>query len=385
MSTLTPIPDVDQKIDIIDHVNQDHMEELLAIVTYYRRNSDEPDTVVSAKIMEIYQEAMQVSFCLSDGITTDLLTIPFEIDGELEDKILYLAYAAVVGMGRDFSGSGKRFFEVIGKQTITANMVRLKIKSRTPLPEDYPGYAFGFFLKTIKKLPDQDAGEDPKKNRVKNMFDRLVIWLIKHMSSKNRQKFIQSANKDIRIYTLRRSWQSQNTAGFHDQGLVDIFTHGETAGSRWAQNLMVGDIIMSRSEMRDKHPHLASGQALLIADETAYPALAGILERWQNPLPPHVILLSEADEEQSYFIDEPLANTDTTGCKLPGTGHLRRVVCPPENQASEVLAILDQLETVDVVWAAFESAAAKKVRHYLRNKRQVSGKNNHTKAYWVLK
>ncbi|MGB0844611.1 MAG: fumarylacetoacetate hydrolase family protein, partial [Alphaproteobacteria bacterium] len=44
-----------------------------------------------------------------------------------------------------------------------------------------------------------------------------------------------------------------------------------------AIELKAGDVIMSRSESPDKHPHLKSGQALLIADETAYPALVGIL------------------------------------------------------------------------------------------------------------
>jgi len=50
-----------------------------------------------------------------------------------------------------------------------------------------------------------------------------------------------------------------------------------------------------------------------------------------------------------------------------------------------VLSILTTVEKIEVVWGALESSAAKRVRHYLRNERQVTGKNNHAKAYWNLK
>ncbi len=381
MSIKTPIEDVDQKIDIIDHVNQDHTEELLAIAQSYQSQSKKglpslsQGGIRSAKILDIFQEGMQIAICfITDGPAVTIF-VPFEIEGELEDKILYQAYAAIVHQGRDFSGAGKRFFEVVDKQKITPNMIRLTVKSTIPLPKYYPGYAYAFLLKTIKKRPSANAKGDQKTSWSKKLFDRAFIWLMKHLSSKNRQKLLQSANKDVRLYTLRKSWKSSDDVGFHDQGYIDIFTHGQTAGSQWANQLTVGDVIMSRSEAKDKHPHLVNGQALLIADETAYPALAGILEHWQNPLPPHILVISASDSEQRYFEES----------NLLGAGHMHRIVCEPENQAAEVLAIVKQIEKVDVVWAAFESESAKVVRHYLRNERQVTGKNNHTKAYWSLK
>lgn len=42
-------------------------------------------------------------------------------------------------------------------------------------------------------------------------------------------------------------------------------------------------------------------QALLIADETAQPALAAILQGWQNSLPPIVIIVTEQHSEQDYI------------------------------------------------------------------------------------
>lgn len=372
MNSLTPIQDIDQKIDITDHVNQDHTKELLAIAQSHQPKQQ--NEISSAKILDLFQEGVQLNVYFTSDTPTAKVFVPFEIEGELEDKILYLAYAAILKQGRDFSGTGKRFFEVINKQKITTNMVRLTIKSATSLPEYYPGYAYAFLLKTIKGKPNKYNTVNQKKHWGKNFFDRFFIWLIKHLSSNNRQKLLQNANKDIRLYTLRKSWQSSNGTGLLDQGYIDIFTHGDTAGSQWTNELNVGDVIMSRSGSADKHPHLANSQALLIADETAYPAMAGILEHWQNPLAPHIIVISSAKDEQDYFPDNI----------LPNGALIQRVICPATKQADEVLAIVKQLENIDVIWAAFESNAAKEVRHYLRNERQVIGKNNHTKAYWLL-
>ncbi len=377
MDTYTPIPDIDKKIDIIDHVNQDHTEELLAIAKSHlsQIKSLHEATIVSASVLDVFQEGMDIIVHLNTTLQSTKIFVPFEIEGELEDKILYQAYASIVQQGRDFSGAGKHFFKIIDKQKITTNMVRLTIESTTELPAYYPGYAYAFLLKTLKKRPHSGTLKANKKHWSKKLFDHIFVSLMKHLSSKNRQKLLQSANKDVRLYTLRKSWKKDKNARFHNQGYIDIFTHGKTPGSQWANELSAGDIIMSRSEAKDKHPHLSNGQALLIADETAYPAMAGILEHWLNPLPPYIIIISESEDEQSYFENKDLLVAD----------QVHRVICPPEIQSTRILAIIRQITDIDVVWAAFESESAKTVRHYLRNQRQIAGKNNHTKAYWNLK
>lgn len=377
MKAHTPIQDIDKKIDIIDHVNQDHTEELLAIAKSYQSQIKTPPQgeILSVNVLDIFQEGMQIAIVLTGDTTEISIFVPFDIEGELEDKILYQAYSSIVQQGRDFSGGRKRIFSVIDKQNITKHMVRLTVESKTPLPEYYPGYAYVFLLKALKKRPDHSKTSSDKMHWSKRFFDRTFIALMKYLPSKNRQKLLQLANKDARIYTLRKSWKSQANNDFINQGYIDIFTHGETAGSRWANGLTVGDIIISRSEAKDKHPHLLSGQALLIADETAYPAMAGILEHWKNPLPPYIIVISESENEQCYFEENHLL----------GVSQTHRVICSPENQGSRVLEIIKKIADIDVVWAAFESESAKVVRHYLRNNRKIIGKNNHTKAYWNIK
>lgn len=369
MNSFTPIENVDHKIDIMDHVNQDHSEEVLAIA----RSHSQQDEFPAAKIVDIFEEGVKITY-QDEASSERELFVPFAIEGSLEDKILYLAYAAIVKQGRDFSGTGKRFFEVIDKQQITTNMVRLTIQAATPLPEYYPGHAYAFLLKTMQKGRGQDTVNRTEKHWAKNIFDRFFIWLMKHLSSKNRTKLLRNMNKDVRLYTLRKSWQSTDDADFINQGYVDVFTHGNTAGSQWVNELAIGDVVLSRSEAKDKHPHLLTGQAVLIADETAYPAAAGILEKWQNPEPPHVILLSTAQDEQDYFSDDI----------FPQGTQVHRVVCSAEQQGDEVIRVLETLEKIEVVWGALEADSAKAVRRYLRNSRDVMGRNNHTKGYWML-
>ena len=88
-----------------------------------------------------------------------------------------------------------------------------------------------------------------------------------------------------------------------------------------------------------------------------------------------IILISAQEAEQSYFSEQ----------SFPIGSEVHRVVCPENKQADEVLTLLKEVREIETVWAALESASAKKVRHYLRNERQIKRKKNHTKAYWVLK
>lgn len=370
MNTRTPILEQDQKLDIIDHISQDHTEELLTMA-----QSHYPQQQIStARILDLFHEGVLVGLTYGSDNQQDDIFIPFQIEGDLEEKILYLAYAAIVEQGRDFSGTGKRFFEITGKQKISHNIIRLTVQCATPLPEYYPGYAYAFMLKSMQKSAGANTITRIKKPWLKDKLDRLFIWLMKHLSSQRRQKLLQNMNKDIRLYTLRKSWQS-NGATFVNQGYVDIYTHDDSPGSRWARGLQVGDVILSRSESADKHPHLAQGQALLVADETAYPAVAGILERWQNPLPPQLVIISAAKAEQDYFND----------VQMPAGTVVHKVVCSAQEQADKVIPIIAAIANIDVAWSACESESAKKIRHYLRNQRQVKGRQNHSKGYWHSK
>ncbi|WP_230655811.1 siderophore-interacting protein [Psychrobacter sp. I-STPA10] len=435
-SKRTPIANQDEKLDIIEHIHQDHPKELLVIAKNYYPDYFSSGQFKHAQIVDIYQEGILLK--LSKQVQTDNaddnqvnqaeqteneqdVFIEFELEGDLEEQILYLAYVSMIKQGEEFGeGNKKQFFTVIGKQQLSKNMIRLTIKSDTPLPINYAGYAYGFVLKTLGRknnnLHQNSQSSDNKllalaklkglsklKDNLPNLsnlptppdwltqkFNMGLLQLMKRLSSENRQRLFATLNKDTRVYTLRSAFKSSADSQFLDMGYVDVFVHGGSAGSRWIDGLQLGDIISSRNQTSDRHEHLAKGQAVLIADETAYPAVAGILETWQNPIPPHLIVISSDKEEQSYFVENHFAENSSVngiGQNLPEnlkSISIHRIICPNTEQGKQVIEVLKTLDNIEVSWGALENNGAKQVRHYLRNERKLTGKNNRIKGYWRL-
>jgi len=83
-----------------------------------------------------------------------------------------------------------------------------------------------------------------------------------------------------------------------------------------------------------------------------------------NPIAPHIIIISESADEQAYFEDNAFSHL----------APLHEVIYSPQTQAFEVLEIIKQFEQIDFAWPALEADSAKKIRHYLRNERQIIGK-----------
>ncbi|WP_343682071.1 siderophore-interacting protein [Acinetobacter baylyi] len=369
MKHFTTIKDQDRKLDIMDHVNQDHHKELLIIAQTYGKNNAIDDAV----IVDIYEEGILLHTQDPFSVAKQDLFIQFELKGDLEEQILYLAYNSFAKQKIEFSNNAKQFFEVIEKSQVSQNITRLTIKSQIALPQYYAGYAYGFILKILEKAPEINISSSNKSGVLKNIVDRGFLWVMKHLSAQKRQKLMENMNKDVRLYTLRQSFghEGQDALNF---GYVDIFTHGNSPGSQWVQQLNVGSLISSRTETDDKHDHLQNGAAVLIADETAYPALAGILDFWSNPHPPLVILLCANESDLDYF-----KNYD-----FPENSIIKNIVGSLENQIIEIIEILNEFEHLDNVWGALENNVAKKIRHYFRNERKLQGKNNHIKGYWRL-
>ncbi|PID62178.1 MAG: phage tail protein [Gammaproteobacteria bacterium] len=368
----TPVSDQASKIDLIEHLNQDHRDDILLIAQVYA-DCQHANSVV---ITDLFEEGVDIAITLDNGEEQPAF-VPFQIRGDIEEKLLFLAYTAMAKQGRPLSDSRRHFFSVLDTQMLTPNLLRLTVSSDQPLPEKSPAYAYGFLLKVLEQAPKQpttQANDQPaKKSRWQQFFDLALLWVMKKLSPKQRQKVIQSMNKGIRYYTLQSAWKSTPDSAFCDRGFIDIFLHGDTAGSQWARSLKAGDIIASRVEHEDKHENLHSGKALLIADETAYPALLGLLECWQNPLPAHVILLGEQAQDQAYFNEDNLHNTDIT----------LHIHCPPEEQGERVIQALPEVPDFTTVWGACEKDAAKAIRMHLRNEWKIKGDENRVKAYWA--
>lgn len=369
MNQYTIIQDQDRKLDIMDHVNQDHRKELLVIAQTYGKNN----LLHDAMIVDIFEEGIQLD--TQDSVSEDhkKLFIEFELKGDLEEQILYLAYNSFAKQKIEFSHNAKKFFEVVAKEQVSKNITRLTIKSQVALPKYYAGYAYGFILKVLEKAPSHVNSSD-KSSIFKNLFDRGFLWAMKHISSQKRQKLLENMNKDVRLYTLRRAFGNDRNNEIFNYGHVDVFTHGSSSGSQWIDQLQLGSLISSRTETDDKHDHLHEGQSVLIADETAYPALAGILDFWKNSIPPIIILLCADEQDLEYF----------QSYTFPESTIVKKVIGAVEEQGQQTIEILKIFIEVDNVWGALENNAAKQIRHYLRNERKLAGRNNHIKGYWRL-
>lgn len=362
----TPIINRNEKLDIMDHLNQDHQEELLVVANYYGKQGEYTQAIIE----DIFEEGVVLSAIVLGQ--SEKIYIPFSIEGSLEERILYLAYYVLTKQGESLRGSRKQFFQVNAKSAPSNNILRVEVKSITPLPEYYAGYTYGVVLKKISNPKALDT-TIKKKGFFARIFNHIFIGLLRILNSKNRVKLIEAMNKDIRLYTLRFS--RKNEQHQVTNGAIDVYFHGDSPGGSWVRQLKEGDIIVSRTEVADKHEYLRQGKNVLIGDEAAFPALAGILELWDNPEPPIVMALMNDEVEKKYF----------QNILMPKGTDFRTIVYKNKKQSDLVIKELERLDHIDGAWGGFERDEAKKVRHFIRNTLSIDGMKNHVKGYWASK
>ncbi|MFP9230803.1 SIP domain-containing protein [Pectobacterium cacticida] len=365
MATLrTPLADQAKKNDLIEHLNDDHPEDVLSIAQTHCSSA-----AISAQIADIFEEGCLISVTTDKGPET--VWLPFVLKGEWEEQVLYLAYDAMVRQGKPLSGAKKQYFTVLETHHASKNMLRLVLKSQTPLVEDAPGFAWLFSLKVLTQAPANLAQEQPGNRILQQWWNRAVLWLFRHASASRREKIRQSLSRDLRYYTLRSARKSHADSPVADIAEVDVYLHGETQGSVWARQLKAGDVIHSTNEYREQTAHLHQGQTVLIADETALPTVAALLESWKNPVPPVVIAITNDPADQEYLPDG-LLPPQTRIHRLDNSNRI----------AERVIQLLREMPVIDGAWGALEHLAAKQIRQHLRDERQLGGKQNRVKGYW---
>lgn len=364
--TLTPLADADQKADLIEHVNNEHLAELRAIVQAHVTDV----AADHAELEDVFEEGCLIRLGLAPDGTVIQRFVPFSIQGEIEEKVFYLAYEAMVRQGKPLSGGKKQYFEVEETFAVSPGMLRVVARSHAPLPLDSPGHAYFFSLRTLQKQPPKPA---ISASAMSGLFGRwgsqAMLWLIRQLSPRKRQKVLRSFSKELRYYTLRQARQRSSDGVWLAD--IDIFLHGDTPGSTWAQRLRSGAILASHGEYTEHCEHLQTGQAVLIADETGLPATASLLESWRNPLPPIVISITAAPADQAYLQE---------GAGPAGT-MIHRLSSGP-GLGDAILALLRTLPRIDTAWGALEHSDSRPIRKYLRDERQMNGKHNRLKGYW---
>ncbi|MBP6116062.1 MAG: SIP domain-containing protein [Neisseriaceae bacterium] len=360
----TPIENVDKKIDVIDHINDDHLSEVLSIARGYT----EFKNISTAKLMDIFEEGMLISVTAEAG--TQEAFIPFLLKGDLEENVLYLAYNAMVKLGESPISNKKQYFEVLETLMVSPNMIRLIVKSALNLPFDQPGYAYLLSLSKLEAMPQRIKQDSEKLSKLKQWLYKLFLWRVRKMSSQDRLERMLAFAKDTRYYTLRAARKSQPGQEQYDIGDIDIFIHGDTPGGLWAKSLNPGDIIRSISETPERCDHLNEGQTLLIADETSLPTVLALLENWQNPISPYIISITRDEADQAYLPDALVAAPE------------KLIRLPAQDISATVIKHLQDMPQIDSAWGAIENLEARAIRKYLRDERGLSGRHNRVKAYW---
>lgn len=357
----TSIKDISRKKDIIEHINNDHIKELKEIVF---ANSSYKE-IESVKLFDIFEEGCLLKVEFTKDNFKELF-VRFTIKGNLEEKILYIAYKAMVDNGKPIASSKKQYFEVIENTYVTTNMLRLTVKSNIEIPSS-PAFAYLFSLKKLEKVGK--TKDKPKANAFTKLFGKFFLFILKLLSSKQRSNLLRSMNKNNRYYTVRKAWEKDNEY----YAFIDIYIHGKTNGGDWAKSLQQGDIITSVNEYKEKSQHLAQGKSLLIADETSLPAVGAILEEWKNPILPEVIVITNEEEEKKY-LDE-----------VQNKSYNVHYLLNSDDLHATLIQTIERLDKIESVWGALEKNISKELKKYIRNTLEIKSKNNRVIGYWVTK
>jgi len=177
----------------------------------------------------------------------------------------------------------------------------------------------------------------------------------------------EAERPEIRWYTIR---SIRPDAAEID---VDVIVHGDCGpGSAWALRAAAGDIVGFRAAGSAYRRQPAGGRQLLVADETAMPALYAILET----LPPGVDGVTAILELPDESYDTGSASPIRPQVALRGSG-------APGSAALEVVR-QGSVDGLRYVWACGESALATGTRRHLVKDRGVDRRSIMFSGYWKV-
>ncbi len=143
----TPLANNDQKNDTIEHINDDHLTEVMSIARAYTDFKH----IDAVTLIDIFGEGVLIGLSTPRGEETAF--VPFLLKGNLEENILYLAYHAMVKLGESPVSTKKKYFDVMATKMVSPNMMRIVLKSATAFPEQHSGYAYFFSLNVLQSMP----------------------------------------------------------------------------------------------------------------------------------------------------------------------------------------------------------------------------------------
>lgn len=204
---------------LIEHVNQDHTQDLLYCLQAFTP-SDQP---TGATLTALYADGADVTAHAPGRATTHFLAFPDAASPQ--DALRALASEARKKLGVD-APKRQATWTVHANEPWAGAYRRLTLNLGT---------------------------------------DRWETW-----QPGDCARFMFTADEG-RPYTLRRLTGQR--------AVIDVFTHDATAGSVWASRLQPGDEVQVEGEWHEQFPDFTAGEVVLFGDETSLPTLAGLLDR----------------------------------------------------------------------------------------------------------
>ena len=360
-----PLPMV-AKIKFMNHVNDEHQDELALFVEAFADTKLSNDMAVV--VAEVYSDGLLLEASvqnvealpnhkvetLSDAVSQFFIEFENVIDETITLKSQYINLLQVASkkLGKLAIKQQERYFTVIDGYYASPNMFRLVVAAPADTPLNYAGYAYLFEMNTDVSISHNSAAASEKLQR---------------------------------YYTLRKAWQDAETQQI--QGWVDIYIHGDTSGGNWARAVQAGTQLKSVRDYPERIAHLNDGQCLLLCDETSMPTVANLLENWQNPIAPIVIVMTNDGAELSYLQEIELSQTlaEINSFKQDNIVHILNT--PDINLPDAIVSAIDKcLEDrsiiIEKVWGALSAADAKILRRQLKTKFDLSRQDMVMKVYW---
>ena len=354
------------KIKFMNHVNDEHQDELALFVEAFAdtKLSNEMAVVVA----EVYSDGLLLEAsvqnveilpnhkaeALPDAVSQFFIEFENVIDETITLKSQYINLLQVASkkLGKLAIKQQERYFTVIDGYYASPNMFRLVVAAPADTPLNYAGYAYLFEMNTDVSISHNSAAASEKLQR---------------------------------YYTLRKAWQDAETQQI--QGWVDIYIHGDTSGGNWARAVQAGTQLKSVRDYPERIAHLNDGQCLLLCDETSMPTVANLLENWQNPIAPIVIVMTNDGAELSYLQEIELSQTlaEINSFKQDNIVHILNT--PSIDLPDAIVSAIDtRLEDgsilIEKVWGALSAADAKILRRQLKTKFDLSRQDMVMKVYW---
>ena len=327
MQTLPPTPISDPNItpflaDIISHINDEHTHDLRTIAEAKLGGLSQQ---IAVSVEQIYHHGFEMKVCqfaTHNAIANTpsqekplpvLHRLWVDFDQPIEQlEDLMMAYVKVLErsqrkLGRLPIQTLERKFTFLQGFFVTENMYRMVLTAPNDTVIDQAGYAYLFDID--ESLVDKTKDSRPRPHR---------------------------------YYTLRQVTQTTSNA----QVWIDVYVHGDNLGSRWATSRKLGDTITTQREFAEHVHHLHDGKALLIADETSLPTVARLLEQWQNPIPPVVMVMTHNATEQAYLSH----STSATPYRLIQINHY-----DSHDIQGHIQQLLDEQMTFDSVWGGLQA------------------------------